>query len=118
MKFDFVCRNTKMAMTNLHVKFKGGTIDLGKCDPDVMSTLDVHNITKHKMREKGNFPRFPAFYYCKSGQVRKKHWILKDGDLLDCFASWESKHVIVINMVDSPEPNDLCKWALMLERQQ
>ena len=26
--------------------------------------------------------------------------------------------MIVINMVDSPKPNDLCKWALMLERQQ
>jgi len=26
--------------------------------------------------------------------------------------------MVVINMVHSPEPNDLCKWALMLERQQ
>ena len=50
-----------MAMKILHVKFKGETIDLGECDPFEMSALNVHNITKCKMREKGNFPMVPCF---------------------------------------------------------
>ncbi|KAJ8426103.1 hypothetical protein Cgig2_001271 [Carnegiea gigantea] len=66
-----MCRSTEMAMKILHIKFKGETIDLGDCHPDEMSALDVHNITKCKMREKGKFPRFPAFYYCKPGQREK-----------------------------------------------
>jgi len=52
VKFDFVCRNIKMAMKILHVKFKRETIDLGECDLDEMFVLDVHNVTKCKMREK------------------------------------------------------------------
>ncbi|KAJ8441777.1 hypothetical protein Cgig2_009023 [Carnegiea gigantea] len=107
-----------MAVKILHVKYKGETIDLGECDIDEMSALDAHNITKCKMTKKGNFLRFPTFYYCKPGQVRKKHWIMKDRDLLDYFTSWENELVIVINMVDNSEPSDLCKWALMLDRQQ
>ncbi|KAJ8444287.1 hypothetical protein Cgig2_029700 [Carnegiea gigantea] len=107
-----------MAIKILRAKYKGETIDLGECDTNEMSALDVHNITKCKMTKKGNFPRLPAFYYYKFGQVRKKHWIMKDRDLLDCFTSWENELVIVINMVDNSEPSDLCKWALMLDRQQ
>ncbi|KAJ8432146.1 hypothetical protein Cgig2_006848 [Carnegiea gigantea] len=57
-----------MTIKILHVKYKGETIDLGECDTDEMSAIDVHSITKCKMREKGNFPRFPAFYYYKPGQ--------------------------------------------------
>ena len=45
-------------MKILYDKYKGETIDLGECDTDEMSALDVHNITKCKMREKRNFPRF------------------------------------------------------------
>jgi len=39
---------------------------------DNMSALDLDNITKCKMREKEDFRRFPRFYYCKPGQVKKK----------------------------------------------